>query len=728
MKKHSLSLVLALGAVAVLFSNTTLAQSDIPCPADNASYNTGVYYNAFLAAGLGTQAQIDTKVNAIWSQLFSETDTNRILYTADTSKSFVKAIDSNDIRSEGVSYGMMIAVQLDQQAVFDKLWNFALTYELRKEGTVNDHFAWNLKPDAPYTANDAGPASDGEIYFAAALIFAQSRWGSGGLSSTDANYKNYNYWAKEVLRMLEAKFFRNFTTPPFMDGPLVRFVPGADFSDPSYHLPVFFEMFAVFQGKTAKTDFWRKAANVSRSYLVTATLHPSGLTTDYAKWDGTPQPMAGSGTMNEYADKFAYDSWRVIHNIAMDVAFCTMDSYGAALPWKQLQFWTSQGGTWDSSQKKWSAPYRDRYNLATNMVIGSDHSPGHVGMNGSGAALFYGNNATSTALAKPFIEELWNQATPTGTYRYYGGLLHTFGFLRTAGRYKLYKTTALPNMISGMTADTDQSSLKDVQPSITVKNITAGALTNFKARYFLTTAEGKTPVLTDISTPNSNPTLEQLDNRTWQVTLDYSGKTLAPGASMPASGNGETFRIAYSDNSNFDKDDDYSYPYSGSTPTATTRVAVYDGAGNLAMGAPPRGKLPSYSAAVKSTWSNMMLTLTGAANDSETRAQPLTAAWNTQTWVVEPVPETGFVRLKNTSNGRYLNVQNDAENAKVVAYDRDLNWRSEMWSVESVSGGGVRLKNYWSGRYLTVVDSGQYSQVLSKALVESWPSQIWSIQ
>ena len=41
---------------------------------------------------------------------------------------FIWAADSDDVRSEGMSYGMMIAVQMNLQPQFDRLWKFAKTY------------------------------------------------------------------------------------------------------------------------------------------------------------------------------------------------------------------------------------------------------------------------------------------------------------------------------------------------------------------------------------------------------------------------------------------------------------------------------------------------------------------------------------------------------------------------------------------------------------------------
>ena len=113
----------------------------------------------------------------------------------DASMAFIWAADSDDVRSEGMSYGMMIAVQMNMQTQFDRLWKFAKTYMqfpatssttawrnyFRWQGTVNrsDATSWTA------TFGDTGPAPDGDEYFAAALYLAHRRWGSAG----DNDYK-----------------------------------------------------------------------------------------------------------------------------------------------------------------------------------------------------------------------------------------------------------------------------------------------------------------------------------------------------------------------------------------------------------------------------------------------------------------------------------------------------------------------------------------------------------
>jgi endo-1,4-beta-D-glucanase Y len=77
----------------------------------------------------------------------------------------------------------------------------------------------------------------------------------------------------------------------------VVFVPNgrfAEFSDPSYHLPAFYEIWARraagWKGRQAEDRaFWREAARVSRDYLEKSAHPETGLTPDYAEFDGRPK-------------------------------------------------------------------------------------------------------------------------------------------------------------------------------------------------------------------------------------------------------------------------------------------------------------------------------------------------------------------------------------------------------------------------------------------------------
>jgi hypothetical protein len=143
----------------------------------------------------------------------------------------------------------------------------------------------------------------------------------------------------------------------------------------------------------------------------------------------------------------------------------------------------------------------------------------------------------------------------------------------------------------------------------------------------------------------------------------------------------------------------------------------------------PSNTAPIATPSFKSSWSGTMITATTSQNDAEARGQPENSSWNSQDWVIEPIKGTIYVRIKNTSNGKYLNVQNQNESAKIVTYDLNASWTSEQWTIEPiVNSNEVRIKNVWTSKYLTLFDTSNFSPILSQSLNTSWPSQRWVLQ
>src|SRR5262249_50749205 len=90
-------------------------------------------------------------------------------------------------------------------------------------------------------------------------------------------------------------FFRRPPGPPRPEsiGPMVdeahfmiKFVPNVqnDFTDASYHLPAFYELWARW-GPAEDRDFWAKAADVSRDMFPKVTGPETGLTPDRNYFD-----------------------------------------------------------------------------------------------------------------------------------------------------------------------------------------------------------------------------------------------------------------------------------------------------------------------------------------------------------------------------------------------------------------------------------------------------------
>lgn len=155
------------------------------------SYYTHEYRNLFREIGY-TEEEIQARLEQAWNDLFYGAPDVRIYYPADNDKAYMLDTGNSDVRSEGMSYGMMMAVQMDKKDEFDRLWLFSKVFMQHTEGRYKDYFAWHCKPDGSRLSQ--GPAPDGEEFFAMALFFASSRWGDG------PEPYNYSEQAKTILR------------------------------------------------------------------------------------------------------------------------------------------------------------------------------------------------------------------------------------------------------------------------------------------------------------------------------------------------------------------------------------------------------------------------------------------------------------------------------------------------------------------------------------------------
>ncbi|MBR1744017.1 MAG: xylanase, partial [Lachnospiraceae bacterium] len=152
------------------------------------AFKTGEYPNCFLWIGKSKE-KIEERLRQIVGAFFFGEES--FYHEAGTDMAYIEDTGNHDVRTEGMSYGMMLCVQLDMQKEFDKLWKWACTYMWMHDGENAGYFAWSCGTDGKKNAN--GPAPDGEEFFAMSLFFASNRWGDGyGLFE-------YSKHAKEIL-------------------------------------------------------------------------------------------------------------------------------------------------------------------------------------------------------------------------------------------------------------------------------------------------------------------------------------------------------------------------------------------------------------------------------------------------------------------------------------------------------------------------------------------------
>ena len=380
------------------------------------AFATGQYRNLFAEAGHRPE-QATAKIDAAFQQLFhGDPNTQTVYYPVGTNANgalaYLTDVANNDVRSEGMSYGMMIAAQMNKKAEFDALWNWAKTFMYRdKEGHPGrGYFSWSMNTNG--TPRDEMPAPDGEEYFVMSLYFAAHRWGNGtGI---------YNYRA-EADRILTDMVHRAVVTGPTARRPrtagpmfnveqaMIRFTPDTNFTDPSYHLPAFYELWALW-GPQEDRAFFAKAAATSRDFFQKVTNPTTGLAPDYANYDGSPRNF------------FQADSWRVAMNWSVDWSWWAKDPREQALSDRIQAFFESKG--LDS--------YGNRFTLDGTQRDNS-HSPGLVATNAVA-----GLAATDKDRVKKFVEALWNTPIPSGRYRYYDGMLYLMSMLHCSGQFRIW--------------------------------------------------------------------------------------------------------------------------------------------------------------------------------------------------------------------------------------------------------------------------------------------------
>jgi len=141
---------------------------DIPAmPGDgHGAYRTHQYRDLFAEQG-HTPVESKAKIDRAFQQLFhGDGQQERLYFETGANENgplaYITDWANNDARTEGMSYGMMIAVELDRKREFDALWNWANTYMLVTDSANPSvgYFAWSMSTDG--SPRSTGAAPDGE--------------------------------------------------------------------------------------------------------------------------------------------------------------------------------------------------------------------------------------------------------------------------------------------------------------------------------------------------------------------------------------------------------------------------------------------------------------------------------------------------------------------------------------------------------------------------------------
>lgn len=387
-----------------------LAVRPTPVLPQQSVWQSGQYRNILQEAGY-SQDEINSKLRAMEQQFFEgDAENGRLYYELGSDEAYILDTGNNDVRTESMSYGMMICVQLNKKAEFDKLWRFVKNRCMIKSGPNKGFLAWQINTDGSIKDQNAAP--DGDEYIATALMFAAGRWG---------NDTGIDYWKEAnciLENMLSKSHYVNSSHVNMFnkDEKQIVFVPYAQsavHTDPSYHMPAFYELWSKWANNNRQ--FWKECADKSREMYPKFANSTTGLMPDYAEFSGE----ARSG---EHSD-FRYDAWRCAMHMATDYMWFNGSETEKQQTKKLLDFFYGEG----------IKDYKALYQLNGTPIYGGDHSPGLVGCNAVGAMIY------EDVKAWDFVDNFFEMTFPTGRYRYYDGCLYFLSYLHASGNFKMYK-------------------------------------------------------------------------------------------------------------------------------------------------------------------------------------------------------------------------------------------------------------------------------------------------
>ncbi len=394
-------------------------------PYTQGGMQTGRYRNYFAEMGYSSE-DIDRRVNDVFQEVFF--GPNRVYFEVGDSMGYISDLKNHDVRTEGMSYGMMIAVEMNRKDIFDRLLRWAQRYMLMRQGPLAGYYAWSCKTNG--THNAEGPASDGELYMITSLIFASNRWG---------NHSGIDYLAEAQRLLRLAREGNGQDSANALINPqhrLITFTPsgfGARFTDPSYHLPAFYEVWARWAGDGHADDYKTYAA-ASRRYLHRCIAPLTALCPDLTDYNGKPLTPPGNRPMKGMQD-FRYDSWRMPMNIALDFSWACADT-----AWQRRYANTVQDFFFNKGIDAYIDQYRTDGMPAERPYEGGG-KPGLRHSVGLVSTLAAASLVADHAKARDFVDRLWHSANvpfADGYFdAYYDGLLRLFAFLHLSGKYRV---------------------------------------------------------------------------------------------------------------------------------------------------------------------------------------------------------------------------------------------------------------------------------------------------
>ncbi|MEJ6951309.1 glycosyl hydrolase family 8 [Natronospora cellulosivora (SeqCode)] len=255
-------------------------------------------YNAEYPYGFSSVANNQQEINDFIWQEWEQWKSERITSQGAGGYRRVQrcAADDFDSVSEGLAYGMLLAVYFNEQDLFDDLYGYVSLYK-NSRGLMG----WQIDAQGNIVGSGgANAATDADEDIALALIFADSVWGSNASV-------NYEQEARNFLDALMAYCVEPGTyvlKPGDVWG-------GSNVTNPSYFAPAWYKVFADFSGN----QDWLRVVDSSYDIVENVKNFNSGtgLVPDWCRADGSQASGMGYD--------FSYDAIRYPWRTAIDYSW-----------------------------------------------------------------------------------------------------------------------------------------------------------------------------------------------------------------------------------------------------------------------------------------------------------------------------------------------------------------------------------------------------------------------
>jgi endo-1,4-beta-D-glucanase Y len=208
--------------------------------------------------------------------------------------------------SEGQSYGMLLSLWFNDQAMFDKIWKATETGFWRSGKGVGGWYAWLNSGDDNF-AGDADQDIAGALICASALVDAK-HWNNTTSPST------YNAKAQIVLKSVWNNLV-NKSDYQIESWPNA----GTGIRNPSYHMPQWYTVFTEFAKANGLTGMdWDKVRAASYALMKAQPNSSKGMARNFSTATGGSPSGGTSALVGSNNRDMGFDAIRVPYRMGMD--------------------------------------------------------------------------------------------------------------------------------------------------------------------------------------------------------------------------------------------------------------------------------------------------------------------------------------------------------------------------------------------------------------------------